>query len=378
MIFSKLQLIAGMLMMAGLTAPASGEAQQDSSRRAAQFTFVTPLGTNWTQAGSFTNDFSLNLLVGFNGGLDGVEFSGLAGLLKGDMSGVQFAGLVNTAGGNVRGLQAAGLVNVGGGTLNGLQLSGLTSIQGGDIRGAQISGLAGIGGNSMQGAQISGLVSVAGDTLKGIQINGLAGIVTGSIKGAQISGLFNYAKTLDGVQIGLFNYADTIRKGVPIGLFSIVGHGGYYAFELVAGETFYGTASFKMGVKKFYNIFSLGAAYRNEMIIWGWGAGFGTLFQLGKKVDLSVEAVCYQVNLGEWFTHGPNLLSKVNLSVGWHVARHVALVFTPSWNVTIMDMTDEYGQKTRKSFAPYWVYDKTWSNDMNLKMYPGLSVGVRF
>ena len=78
MIFSKLQLIAGMMMITGLTAAASGEAQQDSSGRAAQVTFVTPLGTNWTRAGSYTNSFSLNLLVGYNGGRNGAEFSGLA------------------------------------------------------------------------------------------------------------------------------------------------------------------------------------------------------------------------------------------------------------------------------------------------------------
>lgn len=361
MAFARISFLAGLLFLTALTASASEEEKNEMKWRPAQVTFITPLGSNWIHSWKTGNNFSLNILFGMNGGLKGAEFSGLAGMIRDDATGAQFAGLANTVGGTFRGMQAAGLVNVAAKRMNGFQTAGLVSVAGGYF----------------QGAQINGLAAVTSGDLKGAQINGLAGIAGGTMKGVQISGLFNYARKLDGVQLGLFNYADTVKRGVPIGLFSVVGHGGYYAFEITAGETFYGTASFKMGMKRFYNIFSLGAGYRNEQIIWGWGAGFGTLFNLSQKLDLSLEALCYQVNLGEWFTHGPNLLNKINISLGWNISPHVALVFTPSWNVTVMDLTDEYGEKTREPFAPYSVYSKTWDNDMNVRMYPGLSVGVR-
>jgi hypothetical protein len=373
----KILLITLLLLMAGIAAFAGNEDTAAMTWRPVQVTFITPVGSNGLSSWNTGNDFSLNVLFGMNGALKGAEFSGLAGLIRGDMDGAQFAGLVNTAGGNIKGFQAAGLVNVAGGSITGAQVSGLVNVAAHSGRGFQAAGLVNVAmGNRI--SQVGGLASVETGDTKGVQINGLAGITTGKTDGAQISGLFNYTKTLHGVQIGLFNYADTVEKGTPIGLFSIVHHGGYRAFELTANETFYGNASFKLGVKQLYSIFTTGAAIRNDTVVWGWGLGFGTLVPLSKKTDLSIEGICYQVNVGEWFTHGPNLLNKINLSLGWHVAKSVALVVTPSWNITVSDMLDEYGEPVDKSFAPYDVYDHTFSNGFNVKMYPGLAVGVRF
>jgi len=63
--------------------------------RTFQFTFITPLGTNGIESENVTNNLSINLLAGYNGGLRGTEFGGFANILKGDMDGAQFAGFSN-------------------------------------------------------------------------------------------------------------------------------------------------------------------------------------------------------------------------------------------------------------------------------------------
>jgi hypothetical protein len=373
----KIFIILMLSIMAGTNSFSETTDTTGTAWRPVQVTFLTPVGSNGLASWKTGNNFSLNILFGMNGALKGTELSGLAGLLRGNMEGAQFAGLVNTAGGDVRGFQAAGLVNVAGGTFSGAQTAGLVNVAAHAGKGFQAAGLVNVAMGTKL-SQVAGLASVQAGDVKGVQINGLAGVTTGKIDGVQISGLVNYTKTLHGVQVGLFNYADTVEKGTPVGLFSIVRHGGYRAFELSANETFYGNASFKLGVKQLYSIFTTGAAIRNDTVVWGWGLGFGTLIPLSKKTDLSIEGICYQVNVGEWFTHGPNLLNKISFSFGWHVAKGVALTFTPSWNVTVTDTINEYGETVEKSFTPYDVYDHTFTNGINVKMYPGMAVGVRF
>ncbi|MBC8315178.1 MAG: hypothetical protein H8E51_06710 [Bacteroidetes bacterium] len=50
--------------------------------------------------------------------------------------------------------------------------------------------------------------------------------------------------------------------------------------------------------------------------------------------------------------------------------------FNYSWNVTVSDITDEYGAKVTPGIAPWSVYDKTNGN-INVKMYPGITAGIR-
>lgn len=348
-------------LVAGLMAFADGSDTNEMKYRPLQVTFFFPAGSNGLNSPEFSNGFSLNILAGMNGGLRGAEFSGLAGLLKGDMKGAQFAGLLNTAGGDMKGFQAAGLVNVVGHSSHGMQAAGLVNVVGGKFKGAQVAGLVNVTAGKGKGFQAAGLVNVSAGA-----------------KVTQIAGLANVATKLKGVQIGLFNYADTVESGIPVGLFSIVGKGGYHAFEIAGNETFYFNPDFKLGVRHFYTVFTAGVSYRDEMIFWGWGLGAGTRFPIAKKADLSLEAICYQVNLDEWFTHGPNLLNRINLSFAWQVAPHLALTFTPSWNVTVEDQFNEYGEKVREPWAPWSVYDIDWGNGFISEMYPGVGIGIRF
>ncbi len=138
----------------------------------------------------------------------------------GDFTGLQVAGFYNGVGHTMRGVQAAGFINDVKGDVLGIQLAGLANRSGGFVEGLQVAGIANLGkdmpglvggqvsvfynsANRMDGVQI-GLLNYAGD-IEGAQI----GLINGatSVKGLQI-GLFNATKRLDGVQIGLSNYIE--------------------------------------------------------------------------------------------------------------------------------------------------------------------------
>lgn len=326
--------------------------------RVFQMSLITPLGTNGLSSWKTINNFSINIVAGYAGGVNGAEFSGLLSVLKQDMKGVQFAGFANAVTGLLTGIQISGFGNVATGSARGFQASGFGNYARGG-KATQISGFGNVSAKDLKGAQIAGAVNING----------------GHLKGVQISGLFNFTRKLKGLQIAPFNYVDSLEKGVPVGVLSFV-RNGYVCMEFAATETMYGVFSFKTGIRKFYNILSVGAAYRNNMVVWGWGYGLGGMVPLAEKWDLSIEGLCYQMNEGEWYTNRLNLLSKMQMAVSWTLSGAVTLVGGLSWNVTVSDVTDEYGDPVTPHIAPWSVSDETYDH-INIKMYPGITAGVR-
>jgi hypothetical protein len=383
---------------------------QDSTgmkTRAFQFGFITPVSTNGLNSWNVANKFSINLLAGYAGGVDGVEFSGLGSVLQKDMTGAQFSGLGGVVLGKTRGVQFSGLFNIGLDDVKAAQFAGLVNVSAGDVKGFQAAGLVNSNAGKFKGFQASGLVNANTDTTLGVQVaglvnyasgirltqvSGLANVVTGEncglqlagllnvsagrLSGAQIAGLFNYAGHLKGVQIGVFNYVDSLEKGIPIGFLSFV-RNGYTAFEVGATESLYGVVSFKTGVRQFYNILSVGGGYRDGLTLFAWGYGLGTFISFSPKTGLSIDGICYQVNEDGWFTNRLNLLNKINLNISWNIAKHLAVFGGLSWNVTVSDITDEYGDPVKPHIAPWSVFDETYDGHINIKMYPGISAGIR-
>lgn len=81
-------IVAGFLLSGSLNLNA--QEIEDTKVRPVQLTFVYPLGTNWTESGEITSNLSYNMLIGYNGGLKGIEFSGFGSVLNGDMSGADW------------------------------------------------------------------------------------------------------------------------------------------------------------------------------------------------------------------------------------------------------------------------------------------------
>lgn len=352
-------------------------AAQDSTRMSPfHLSFVTPLGTNGLQSWNTTNLVSINIFAGFSGGLKGVEFAGFANALKGDMNGIQVAGFCNNtlgtangmeiAGfwnfnkGKVIGLQLAGFANVALDTVAGLQGSGFANYANGSTNG-QLSGFANISGGDVSGIQGSGFANVTNGDMNGVQASGFANITTGTQKGLQASGFFNYTRKLHGVQLGFVNIADTVERGLPIGFFSFV-RNGYKVIQIGGNETLFGEVSFKTGTKRFYNIFAVGAATRNNTLKWGWGYGIGTIVPLGRRMDLSFEGVSYHINEDAWFTGHLNMLNRLNLSLCWNITRTIGIYAGPSWNVWVTEGEYEEG----------WHHHRA-----EVSMNPGFTAGLR-
>jgi hypothetical protein len=373
----KVKQITQIILSVAIALPLSLRAQDSTSAKTRTFhlAFITPLSSNGLNSGNITNKFSINLLAGYSGGLDGAEFSGLGSVLIRNMNGAQFAGLGNIVLGDANGAQFAGLTNITSGKFKGFQTSGLANINADTSKGFQLAGLV----NYTPGdkvSQMSGLASITTGNNKGFQLSGLANVHTGRLKGTQVAGLFNYAGKLSGVQVGVFNCVDSLEKGVPIGFLSFVKNG-YTAFEAGATETLYGVMSFKTGTRQFYNILSVGGGSRNGYSLFAWGYGLGAFIPVGQKAGISIDGICYQVNEGEWFTERFNLLNKLNLTGSWRLANHLSVFAGISWNVTVSDITDVYGDLVTPNIAPWSVFDETYDGHVNVQMYPGFSAGIR-
>lgn len=377
----------------GLNAKAQKEDEtKEIKTRPFQLTFITPLGTNGLESWNTTNKVSINLYGGYNGGLDGCELSGFAGILKNDMKGAQIAGFGNMVMGTGKGAQISGYFNFSKGYFDGVQATGFANIITNDAKAWQLSGFSNITTKKLDGAQVTGFANYSkGNTkgqvsgfsnvnlgdLKGIQISGFANINTGNVNGVQIAGFANYTKKLKGVQIGTFNYVDSLEKGIPIGFISVVKNG-YRAFEIGISETLYGITSFKTGTEKFYNIISVGASYKDDMILWGWGYGIGTMMSLKKEWDLAIELLSYHINEDEWFTEELNLHNKLQITTSKKISEKINVFGGVSWNVNVSETIDDDGNTFDSSISSWNIFDKTYDNDTNVKMYPGITAGIRF
>lgn len=197
-----------------------------------QHIFDYPIGTHGRQSFDYIYNFSLNILTGNVGGINGLEISGLMGQVEGDVNGVQLAGLGNVAGGNVNGIQIAGLGNVSN-HVRGIQISGLGNVTDNvtglqftglgnitdHLRGIQVAGLGNIT-NEMNGLQFSGFGNISADA-KGLQVGGIANICD-AFRGLQVGGLANVADNVSGLQVtGLANVADNMAGLQVGGLFNI-------------------------------------------------------------------------------------------------------------------------------------------------------------
>jgi hypothetical protein len=372
-----------------------------------QITFISPLGTNGMDAAKFNNNISVNIFAGYNGGLTGIEFGGFSNTIKHNMDGVQFAGFSNVVLGRSSGLQFSGFSNVnmksfkgfqvsgfsnvvcdsskilqGAGFSNvvmgktqGIQVSGFSNVVTADATAVQLAGFVNVVKGKTNGAQLAGFINVSTNDTKGIQVAGFTNISIGDLEGVQAAGFFNYAKKLKGVQLGVINYCDTIEKGIPIGVISIVKHG-YKAFDFGADETFYLNASFLTGVNHFYNKFSVSARPGGSHFYWSYGYGVGSNFEISKKFDLNIELSSHQIMVDDWEDYDLNLLNKAKLNLLFNLTNNFSIYGGVSYNVFVSNKTNSEGQYTNSGIVPWSHYSEIHHNSL-VEMYPGFSVGIR-
>ncbi|MEL7001407.1 MAG: hypothetical protein AAFN93_01595 [Bacteroidota bacterium] len=366
-------LLSGLLVNTNISAQ---DTEDKVSKMPAQITFLYPLGSNGIRSYEVVNNLSINVLAGISGGVDGVEVGGLANFSRGDIRGSQFAGLVNSSLGDLNGVQAAGLVNFNKGHIDGVQVAGLVNSGLKTVRGAQIAGLVNAPVKDIDGIQVAGLVNVGLGNVNGSQISGLANVAVKRVTGSQI-GLVNYTGKLKGFQIGLINVADSVEDGAGFGLITYY-RNGYHRFEIGATETFYANVSFKSGVEKFYLIYTVGFKTENNRSFWAPGVGFGTLFKLNNKLAFNTDFIASQVNEDEWWTNELNMLNTMKVNFAYDLNDRLSFYGGPTFNVVVSGIRDRENNVVGDSFSPSWdFFDRIGSNN-RVKMYIGLTGGIRF
>lgn len=253
----------------------------------------------------------------------------------GSVSGFQLGSFYNDNRGAFRGFQLSGLVNRTRNNFSGLQLAGLSNISG-HLHGLQIAGLNNHAGHT-SGAQIAGLVNTA-KNIKGIQTSGLVNYAD-TLQGVQISGLFNKVHTLHGFQIGLINIADTVSRGVPFGLISIIRKGGFWSLE--AGYADYQQASlqYRVGLNALYTIIGGGYSDGPDKLL-STTFGIGQRYLNKKWGHLRNELLFlsyHETNLEKG--SGPYAI-HFQTGISIHLGPHFYLALQPSLSLTTWQQED--------------------------------------
>lgn len=400
-----------------------------------QLTFMfPPLSTNGMANTNYVNNLSLNTFVGLSGGVDGVELGGfinvnryfvrgfqaagfgntvgdfldgvqVAGfynVTRGDSRYLQAAGFANTTGGDMEGVQGAGFCNVVGGTVNGVQGAGFINVSGNDVTGLQAAGFMNVAGNYREGVQAAGFGNVAGNGRVNVQAAGFlnnadevdgvqaAGFLNNAneVEGIQAAGFLNRAGYVKGLQVaGFLNICDSI-EGVPIAFISIVKYNGYRRFEIAASETQLVSLSYKMGVDKFYTIYSLGKPAGPDSR-WMYSLGFGSRVAENDKSSLSIEAIAHREiwildDRAPRVFHHPrhNMHSQLGLTYGRKVGRTTELFAGPTLNISTANTApSEDNYIPWEPVAPSWAFlNRTLNTNgqVNYAFWVGAKAGIRF
>ena len=332
---------------------------KDTLYRVWQVSLFPFIGTNKKLSGNIINDYSFNIVSGYGLGVRKLELAGYFNINRGNVEHVQLAGAFNLNMGSMKGFQGSGSFNINRGSADAIQATGVFNYN----------------GEASQGVQMAGGMNIQPKAYNGTQIAGFMNIVGGTITGAQIAPI-NYAKNIHGIQIGLLNIVDSVG-GIPIGLMSIVKHG-YHKIEVSADEVFYTNLAFRSGVPLFYNIITAGIKPDNfEDPYWSVGYGVGTAPKLAKWLYLNFDITANQVSKGN-FTPALNIVNKLYMGFELQPLPKFGLTFGVTLNAYVTDTTYDGYTDLFTSYQPKIIYDETFSDNINLKMWWGAKVGLRF
>ena len=242
---------------------------QEDKFRPVQINFGFPLSTiNVKEAKSYTNTFSINLLVGISKNERSLALSCLSNIVANDATGLQIAGISNHIGNKGYGIAVAGIANTAG-FYNGIQIGGISNFTkdsnigsqiggivnySGSAKGLMLGGIANITKDSNIGLQIGGIVNYSGSA-KGLMLGGISNI-SGDFTGFQFAGVMNVAKNVKGVQFAsIINIADD--SDFPIAFINIIKNGkmGVSLSYDILNNT---VLSFRSGGKYTYGILGVG------------------------------------------------------------------------------------------------------------------------
>lgn len=368
---------------------------RDTLYRDIQISLLPFVGSNGRMSGNIINNYSINMFGGYSMGTRQIELGFFFNVDRGDVSFLQIAGFGNIDGGDVIGAQASGFFNLNGGETKAVQATGFTNVNFHDFQGVQFAGLANINLEAADGVKAAGLMNFSNGSSRGVsaagfanihkgnfsgpQIAGFANISSrGKIKGTQVSGFFNYGNKVYGSQIGFINYADSLT-GVPIGFLSIVKHG-YHKVEVSADEVFYTNLAFRSGVRQFYNIIFAGYNPKTDFgrdAMWSFGYGVGTARRLKSWWHLNIDLTSQHVNKGG-FTADLSSLNKLNVGFDFRLAKGLSIYAGGTLNAFLTRTSGTDYPALFSDIKPKIFYEDVYSGDVNMQMWIGGKVALRF
>ena len=354
---------------------------QEDKFRPVQINFGFPLSTiNMKEAKSYTNAFSINLLVGISKNERSLSLSCLSNIVANDATGLQIAGISNHIGNKGYGIAVAGIANTAG-FYNGIQIGGISNFTkdsniglqiggianySGSTKGLMLGGIANITKDSNIGLQIGGIVNYSGSA-KGLMLGGISNI-SGDFTGFQFAGVMNVAKNVKGVQFAsIINIADD--SDFPIAFINIIKNGkmGVSLSYDILNNT---VLSFRSGGKYTYGILGVGynAKVNDGSKIMA-EAGYGIhipvnhLFEINNEfkatsVGFSNEKTCY--NFAYLLAPSVTFWNHYNIFGG------------VSFNYLNSNYEDSNDLLPKKYF---WSKD---TNDNAQRMYVGYQIGLQY
>jgi len=278
-------------------------------QRPIQVSLVPRLSTNGALNSQVTNKFSVNIVGGYSGGLEGVGLGGVFNIDRRKVIGFQAAGAVNIAGDTVAGVQMAGVYNRAIDSMKGVQASGAVNVAR-DLKGVQLSGAINLA-HHVEGAQL-GVVNGA-HQLRGLQL-----------------GVVNTARHLKGFQLGIINIADT-SDGASLGLFNFVKHGGMHEISLYADEFSPLNIAYRSGNKALYTILLFGMNPTEDRRSYYAGVGIGHRFPINNGLAIDLETSSLHIAPVEWKNYSHNTwLQRLNLNFRWQTGKWLSFSAGPS------------------------------------------------
>lgn len=321
--------------------------------------FVYPIGIHASRSVEYIYDLSFNALTGYNGGINGFELGGLLNMNHGNISGCQISGLGNITHESVDGLQIAGLFNFAD-NLDGLQISGIFSKC-----------------YEADGMQISGIINLSNSSEASIA--GIANINTGLQNGVQIAGIYNQTKMLNGLQIGLINVADTINRGVCLGLLNLIKKGSYSEWAVTVADYQNIGFSYKLGTKNLYTIYTAGMNLIKDRL-WVAGLGLGQINKVNTVFSIQPEIVLYTYFPMDFRRYiRDTYVSHFKIGFVRKINEHISFTAAPSiylsWKSNRVRY-DKYGYE-QSPLNPLFDVKPAYSNS-RMECGLGLSLGISF
>lgn len=329
-----------------------------------QVSLFPVLGTNGRLGGQITNHLSLNLISGYSHSVDGIELG---------------AGL-NINRQNVRGLQMAGFGNVTGGKTDAAQLAGFWNHNTDSVNGIQMAGFGNFATEFVSGAQIAGFSNKA-KSMDGLQLAGFINHVSEQTSGVQISGFINHTGSLRGLQIGIINRADTIRKGLMLGLINL-NRNGMIDYEFEYNDITPANFTFRSGANIFYTILTTGVDIWQEKL-WSYGAGFGShwdIIRLGnaQKIYLETELTTNNIHeMTEPLYRDFSLDNRFHLNLGVSLTRNLSINAGGILHYYLFYSPDDATNPFSNRLGDEPLYSDTVGNTY-MKLWTGKRFGLRW